>query len=109
MPYAEHAGLLAWAPALLLDAPWLYFLCLSFVGQALQGVAHEITDQPGTLGQMRNAKHELAHVAYFPNLVLQSLHQSLTNAPWPATAAALGDYEDTRSREALGLTSSKAD
>mmetsp|Transcript_38608 Transcript_38608/g.123748 ORF Transcript_38608/g.123748 Transcript_38608/m.123748 type:complete len:315 (+) Transcript_38608:134-1078(+) len=103
MPLCEHLGLAAWAPAILLDQPWLFFLCLSFVGQALQGVAHEITDQPGTLPQLDDARHELAHCAYFPSLVLQAIHHAAFG-PFPATVAALKDYPDKKSREAMGLT-----
>mmetsp|Transcript_18175 Transcript_18175/g.55696 ORF Transcript_18175/g.55696 Transcript_18175/m.55696 type:complete len:320 (-) Transcript_18175:351-1310(-) len=108
MPVCEHLGLAAWAPAILLDQPWLFFLCLSFVGQALQGVAHEITHQQGTLPQLNDARHELAHCAYFPILVLQTIHHSHCG-PHPATVAALGDYPDPRSRKAMGLVANHQD
>lgn len=103
MPICEHLGLAAWAPAMLLDAPWLFFLCLSFVGQALQGVSHEVTGQEGTLPQLKDARHELAHCAYFPNLVFQSIHHSFTARAYLPTVASLGDYRDRRSRLAMGL------
>ena len=103
MPLCEHLGLAAWAPAILLDLPWLFFLCISFIGQALQGVSHEITKQPGTLPQLNDPRHELAHCAYFPALVIQSMHHHFTAQPFPPTVSALGDYSDKRSRLAMGL------
>ena len=102
MPLCEHLGLACWAPAILFDMPWLFFLCLSFIGQALQGVSHDITQQQGTLPQLKDARHELAHCAYFPSLVLQTIHHSQFG-PYPRTAKALGNYPDKRSRKAMGL------
>mmetsp|Transcript_15654 Transcript_15654/g.20686 ORF Transcript_15654/g.20686 Transcript_15654/m.20686 type:complete len:324 (+) Transcript_15654:136-1107(+) len=107
MPYAEHIGLFAWLPALLFNKPWLFFLCGSFVGQALQGVAHEISGQQGTLPQLKDARHEIAHCTYFPNLVLQTIHHSQFG-PYVPTAKALGDYPDPRSRLAMGLSKTTA-
>ena len=57
--------------AVLLDAPWIFFLCCGYVAAALQGVAHELTGQRGTLNQLHNAAEELAHTSFFPLLTLQ--------------------------------------
>lgn len=89
-------------PALLLDQPWVYFLSLSFMGAGLQGVAHELTKQKGTLNQLTDAGYELAHTSLFPVLTLQSLHHSHFG-PHPSTVQALGAHGDARSRRALGL------
>ena len=102
LPLVSQFGSALWVPALLLDQPWVYFLSLSFMGAGLQGVAHEITRQKGTLNQLTDAGYELAHTSFFPVLTLQSLHHS-SFGPYPATVAALGTHGDARSRRALGL------
>ena len=102
LPLVSQFGSALWIPALLLDQPWVYFLSLSFMGAGLQGVAHEITGQKGTLNQLTDAGYELAHTSFFPVLTLQSLHHS-SFGPYAATVAALGARGDARSRRALGL------
>ena len=102
LPLVSQFGSALWIPALLLDQPWVYFLSLSFMGAGLQGVAHEITRQKGTLNQLTDAGYELAHTSFFPVLTLQSLHHS-SFGPYPATVKALGTHGDARSRRALGL------
>ena len=102
LPLVSQFGSALWVPALLLDQPWVYFLSLSFMGAGLQGVAHEITRQKGTLNQLTDAGYELAHTSFFPVLTLQSLHHS-SFGPYPATVKALGTHGDARSRRALGL------
>ena len=102
LPLVSQFGSALWIPALLLDQPWIYFLSLSFMGAGLQGVAHEITRQKGTLNQLTDAGYELAHTSFFPVLTLQSLHHS-SFGPYPATVKALGTHGDARSRRALGL------
>ena len=102
LPLVSQFGSALWIPALLLDQPWVYFLSLSFMGAGLQGVAHEITRQKGTLNQLTDAGYELAHTSFFPVLTLQSLHHS-SYGPYAATVAALGTHGDARSRRALGL------
>ena len=102
LPLVSQFGSLLWVPALLLDQPWVYFLSLSFMGAGLQGVAHELTGQKGTLNQLTDAGYELAHTSFFPVLTLQSLHHS-SYGPYAATVAALGAQGDARSRRALGL------
>ena len=102
LPLVSQFGSALWIPALLLDQPWVYFLSLSFMGAGLQGVAHELTGQKGTLNQLTDAGYELAHTSFFPVLTLQSLHHS-SYGPYAATVAALGAQGDARSRRALGL------
>lgn len=102
LPLVSQFGSALWVPALLLDQPWVYFLSLSFMGAGLQGVAHELTRQKGTLNQLTDAGYELAHTSLFPVLTLQSLHHSHFG-PHPATVKALGAHGDARSRRALGL------
>ena len=102
LPLVSQFGSALWIPALLLDQPWVYFLSLSFMGAGLQGVAHELTGQKGTLNQLTDAGYELAHTSFFPVLTLQSLHHS-SYGPHAATVAALGARGDARSRRALGL------
>ena len=102
LPWLEHLGLFGWAFAMLLDSEWLYFLSITNLGGALQGISHELAGQKGTLDQLFHAAHELAHVSFFPNLVLQTIHQSCT-APYPPTVLRLGTQGDARSRRALGI------
>ena len=104
LPIVEHVGLFGWVLAILLDAPWIFFLCCGYVAAALQGVSHELTNQKGTLNQVHDATQELAHTSYFPALALQAAHQTWArDAAWPATVRDLGAGGDPRSRRALGL------
>jgi hypothetical protein len=103
LPWLEHLGLFGWALAMALDAEWLYWLCLTNLAGALQGISHELTKQKATLSQLFDAAHELAHVCFFPALVLQAVHQSCTGAAHRPTVVRLGDRCDARSRRALGI------
>lgn len=102
LPLVSQFGSSAWVLAMLLGQPWVFFLSLSFLGAGLQGVAHERTQQVGTLNQLKDASYELAHTSFFPLLTLQSLHHGWFG-PHPATVRDLGKHGDTRSRKALGL------
>ena len=105
LPLVSQFGGLGWVLAILFGQPWVYFLSLSFLGAGLQGVAHELTRQLGTLNQLKNASYELAHTSYFPLLTLQTLHHSWFG-PYASTVKGLGKQGDARSRKALGLKSS---
>ena len=70
-----------------LDEPTLLFFGAHFVAQASQGVAHDVSKQTATLlaheasdeeTRMQKLGFEWAHCCYFPNLLLQSVQESLT-------------------------------
>ena len=91
LPLVSQFGSALWVPALLLDQPWVYFLSLSFVGAGLQGVAHEVTGQKGTLNQLTDAGYELAHTSFLSRAHALSKPAPPSYGPHAATVAALGD------------------
>ena len=103
LPLVSQFGSIGWLLSLSLGQPWVYFLSLSFLGAGLQGVAHELTKQLGTLNQLKDASYELAHTTFFPVLTLQSLHHGWFG-PHEPTVKQLGAHGDRRSREALGIS-----
>jgi hypothetical protein len=70
-------GFIGWALALLTDQPWLFFYSGGFLGSVMQGVSHHYSQEPATLPALTQVADEMAHATYFPNLLLQSMHQSL--------------------------------
>jgi hypothetical protein len=79
-------GSLGWAVTVATGDPCMVLLTFSFVGSSLQGVAHEYTAEKATLGQLTNLTDEMAHVTFFPAL--------LVNACWDA----LAQTRNTRSK-----------
>jgi len=71
-------GPLLWMPAVLTNQKWLFFFSSGFIATLNQGVAHALSGELATLPQLTNIKDDLAHTTYFPNLLLQSVCQSLT-------------------------------
>ena len=86
VPVVVGGMLVARTVGVLLDEPILLFYGAAFVAQASQGVAHDVSKQKATLlshqesdeGHMERLGFEWAHCCYFPNLLLQSVHQSVT-------------------------------
>jgi hypothetical protein len=69
--------------AALTDEPLVYLHSCAFTATLLQGLAHGITREQGTLQKLQNNKeqvsklaYEYSHVVYFPNLLLQALHNA---------------------------------
>lgn len=75
-----HFGLVAWALALLFDAPWVFFWGNAFLASALQGVSHRLAGEEGTLVNLQaspeqTTAHELSHTVYFPDLLLHTVFE----------------------------------
>ena len=73
-------ALLGWISSVLTADPLMLLMCSSFVGSFLQGVAHEITGEKATLPQLEDFADEIGHTTFFPCLLLQSIHHSVTGA-----------------------------
>ena len=82
------AGGLGWLLALLTDQPAMAFYGSGYVASLMQGVAHELTGERANLPELamrtgpEKAGDEHAHTAFFPCLILHSLHESLSE--WAA-------------------------
>lgn len=82
----------------LLDEPALLFFGAAFVAQASQGVAHDVSKQTATLlsheesdeSRMEKLGFEWAHCCYFPNLLLQSVRESLLQTASPSSTKPAG-------------------
>mmetsp|Transcript_15310 Transcript_15310/g.20121 ORF Transcript_15310/g.20121 Transcript_15310/m.20121 type:complete len:303 (+) Transcript_15310:154-1062(+) len=70
-------GLYGWILAELTGQEWLYYWSLGYVASLSQGLAHELASEPATLPQLTTVPDELAHTAYFPNLMFQATLQNL--------------------------------
>lgn len=81
-------GIGGWLLAFLTDQPWLYLYSGGFLASMAQGVAHHYAGEEGTLPQLANVADELSHTTFFPNLLLHSIHQSLTSGRGLAIPAA---------------------
>ena len=87
-PICEPLGLaMGWMVALLAGQPLVAFICTSYVAGYIQGVAHVLTNQEATMSQLTSVVDEIGHTTYFPALLLQSVHQSLTGKPHSAPHA----------------------
>eukprot|EP00037_Helgoeca_nana_P012153 m.109814 g.109814 ORF g.109814 m.109814 type:complete len:317 (+) comp21284_c0_seq1:145-1095(+) len=74
--YALVAGPLS----VLTDQKWLYFWSCAYQASLLQGAAHRATGELATLPQLNeHVADEFGHTTYFPNLLLQSVYESLTS------------------------------
>lgn len=71
-------GSLGWAVTVATGDPCMLLLTFSFVGSSLQGVAHEYTAEKATLGQLTNLTDEMAHVTFFPALLVHACWDGLT-------------------------------
>ena len=81
-PVCEPLGLaVGWTVALLVGRPLVAFITTSYVAGYVQGVAHVLTKQEATMSQLTSVVDEIAHTTYFPALLLQSVHQSVTGTP----------------------------
>merc|ERR1711871_1566247 len=76
-------GYLGWILAILAGTPSLYLHGSGFVASLFQGVSHQWTGEAANLPELsmrtgvERAADELAHVSYFPVLILHSACQSL--------------------------------
>jgi hypothetical protein len=70
-------GLVAWALSILTDQTWMTFYGLGFLATFGQGLSHHYSGEPATLPQLAALSDELAHMTFFPNLLLHSVWQSL--------------------------------
>jgi hypothetical protein len=71
------------------DWGWLIFYGQAFVAQLSQGVAHDVSKQKATLlsheddstkGRTVKLAFEISHCTYFPNLLLQSVFESVAKS-----------------------------
>uniref|UniRef100_A0A7S1XJJ0 Uncharacterized protein n=1 Tax=Phaeomonas parva TaxID=124430 RepID=A0A7S1XJJ0_9STRA len=83
IPYAMSFGLWGWILAFLTDQPAIYFWSTGFAATMLQGVAHAISGEQGTMPTLHNYADEVAHVTYFPVLLLRSCYESVNAIPPP--------------------------
>jgi hypothetical protein len=70
-------GIIGWLLSLLTDQRWLHFYSCAYMASLTQGISHNLTGEVPTLTQLDSIADELAHTAYFPNLLLQSVYQSM--------------------------------
>jgi hypothetical protein len=69
--------------AVLTDQPWCFLLGTGYACSLLQGVGHEICSERANLPELatrsgvERAADEIAHVTYFPVLVMHSAYQSV--------------------------------
>lgn len=77
-------GFFGWLLAFATDQPWLYFYSGGFLASAAQGVAHHYAGEQGTLPQLSDPAAELSHTTWFPNILLQSVLQSVKSGRGPA-------------------------
>ena len=70
-------GLVAWALSILTDQAWMTFYGLGFLATFGQGLSHHYSGEPATLPQLAALSDELAHMTFFPALLLHSVWQSL--------------------------------
>lgn len=73
--------------SVLIDQPWLLLLSYAYSASLLQGLAHALSREQPTLLKLQQdsdrdqkIKHEWGHVVFFPNLLLHSIHTSLTSS-----------------------------
>lgn len=67
----------------------LFFLhSAAFSSTGIQGIAHQISNEEGTLPQLNNSHYEYAHCTYFPVLVLHRVFEHLGNRALVAKLAA---------------------
>jgi len=72
-----HCGLACPFLALLVDQKAYFFFGMGYIASVLQGLVHEISDEPATLPRLSQLDDEVAHVTYFPLLLLHTLWTSL--------------------------------
>ena len=70
-------GFTLWLPALLTGDRWMYFLYTGFLSSMLQGTSHHYSREQATLPNLAKLSDELAHVNYFPVLLLHTVQQSI--------------------------------
>eukprot|EP00041_Stephanoeca_diplocostata_P018669 m.392758 g.392758 ORF g.392758 m.392758 type:complete len:311 (-) comp21084_c0_seq11:129-1061(-) len=81
-----HLGFVGWIFAVLTNQPWLFFYAGGFVASVAQGVSHIAAGEMPTLVQMQQNDssdtlgQEWAHGTFFPNLLLNSIYESITGA-----------------------------
>jgi hypothetical protein len=75
------------ALSVLIDIPWLLLLSYAYSASLLQGLAHALSREQPTLLKLQNEtdraqkiSHEWGHVVFFPNLLLHSIHTTLTKS-----------------------------
>jgi len=59
------------------DQKAYFFFGMGYIASVLQGLVHEISDEPATLPRLSQLDDEVAHVTYFPLLLLHTLWTSL--------------------------------
>jgi len=72
---------LGWLMSLVTGEKVFFLHSCAFGASNVQGIAHMLSEEMGTLPQLRNPHWEFAHCSYFPVLAHPSLSIS-TTAPW---------------------------
>lgn len=91
-PFYHHyncywIGYLGWVVAVLTDQPWLYCLGAGYGASLMQGVAHDLCLEAANLPELakrsgnERAGDEIAHVSFFPVLILHSAYESAVGVP----------------------------
>jgi len=80
---------LGWLASLLTGEKVFFLHSCAFGASGLQGIAHQLSEEMGTLPQLRNAHYEFAHCSYFPVLALHRIFEHLDNRAMVAARAAM--------------------
>lgn len=84
-----NSGYAGWIMALLTGEKAFYLHSAAFSASMLQGVAHYLGKQEGTLPQLNDAHYEFAHTTYFPVLALHRILEHLGARSALAASAAV--------------------
>lgn len=72
-------GLLGWVVSLLTGESAYFLHSWAYTASFLQGIAHGLSKEAGTLTQLYNTHDELAHCTYFPVLLLHRVQMAIAN------------------------------
>mmetsp|Transcript_5226 Transcript_5226/g.15405 ORF Transcript_5226/g.15405 Transcript_5226/m.15405 type:complete len:353 (+) Transcript_5226:57-1115(+) len=68
-----HSGLFVPFMAVALNDKWLFLFATGYTATVLQGLVHELCFEAPTLSNLHRCDDELAHVAFFPALLLKRM------------------------------------
>jgi len=80
---------LGWLMSLLTGEKVFFLHSCAFGASNVQGIAHQLSEEMGTLPQLRNSHYEFAHCSYFPVLALHRIFEHLDNRAMVVARAAI--------------------
>mmetsp|Transcript_14362 Transcript_14362/g.39404 ORF Transcript_14362/g.39404 Transcript_14362/m.39404 type:complete len:323 (-) Transcript_14362:24-992(-) len=80
---------LGWLMSILTGEKCFFLHSCAFGASNVQGIAHQLSEEMGTLPQLRNPHYEFAHCSYFPVLALHRIFEHLDNRAMVAARAAI--------------------